>query len=318
MENQETSNELQNREAPSGDQESVRGEQPQSQGSLARAEESANTQNTTPLSTESQKTAAVSGSDTPINPAANERRRGVKTLQPRFNDTAGIPFIDKTKGINLKGNDIKWFAIKVAAILASQAIVAFLFMLIFTSKSGKDNNQRFADFDTKISTLENLVAQETQKHNKNVAELAKSIDTMGRINQGILGTINTLSEEIRKMNPVSEEVSAGQQQEQKNQVSQTGEPPSSTDTPSQDNMWHLRVVTLQNVEKNKKGAEELAEYLQSKGIHNTRIYQYGKMLSVDVGNFADISEDEAKNLKAKIMEINFRGSTFKDAYFVQY
>ncbi|MCF6150383.1 MAG: hypothetical protein E3K37_17245 [Candidatus Kuenenia sp.] len=234
----------------------------------------------------------------------------------RLNDTAGIPFIDKTKGINLKGNGIKWFAIKVVAILASQAIVAFLFMFFYVGKSSRDNNQRFTDFDAKISAIETLVNQTAQKHNKDVAGLAKSVDTMGRINQGILGTINTLSEEFRKMNQETEEASADQEQEY--QVSQAEESPPSTNTPPKDNMWHLRVVTLQNAEKNKKGAEELTEYLQSKGIHDAKIYQYGKLLSVDVGDFEDISADAAKNLREKIMEITFKGSTFKDAYFVQY
>ncbi|MBM4054294.1 MAG: hypothetical protein FJ264_06425 [Planctomycetes bacterium] len=230
-----------------------------------------------------------------------------------------MSFIGKTKGINVKGNDLKWFAIKVAAILASQAIVAFLFMLFYVEKSSKDNSQRFADYDTKISAIENLVAQTTQKQNKDIAGLAKSIDTMGRINQSILGTINNLSEEFRKMSPVTEEAPAEQQQQkQESTASQTEEPSSSGAAPPQGNTWHLRIVTLQNMEKNKKGLEELVEFLQSKGIHEARLFQYGKLMSVDVGDFADVADDAAKNLKTKIMEISYKGSTFKDAYFVQY
>lgn len=232
-----------------------------------------------------------------------------------------MPFINKIQGINEEGNSLKRIAIKVAAILASQAIVAFLFMHFFTGKTSRDNSRRFADYDAKISVMEDMVDHATQKHNKDIAELAKSVGKMGSINQGILQTINTLSEEFRKMKPVSEEVnisSAQLQQALDSQSPHTEETSILTDAAPQNNMWSLRIVTLQNIEKNKKGAEELIAYLQSNGIHKARIYQYGKLLSVDVGDFADVSADEAKKLREKIRGINYKGSTFKDAYFVQY
>ena len=232
-----------------------------------------------------------------------------------------MSFINKIQGINVGGNSLKRIAIKVAAILASQAVVAFLFMHFFTGKTSRDNSRRFADYDAKISVMEDMVDHATQKHNKDITELAKAVDKMGSINQGILQTINTLSEEFRKMKPVSEEanISSEQlQQAQDSQSSKTEDPSILTDSASQNNMWRLRIVTLQNIEKNKKGAEELIAYLRSKGIHKARIYQYGKLLSVDVGDFADVSADEAKNLREKIREITYKGSTFKDAYFVQY
>ena len=309
MENQEERNQRQNGDASSSHPESGEEEQPELPGNSVQGGDNAGAQNEIAVSAESLKTTPASGLSLPLNPAT----RGRKTVNNLH------PAIDKTKEINLKGSGLTWTAIKVAAILASQAVVAFLFVLFMMARSGKDNNQRFANFDAKINAVENLVAQATQKNSNDITELARSVDTMSRVNQGMLGTMNTLSEAIRKISPPMEVASSEKQrQEQKSQASQTEHPSSTPNTPPQGNLWHLRVVTLQNIEKNKKGAEELAEYLRSKGIPEVRVCQSGKLLSVDAGDFADMSAVEAKSLKEKIVEITYKGKTFKDAYFVQY